>query len=283
MPAGPASPAGGAPGLPCVLAVGGSDSSGGAGLQMDVRVIWRLGAHPACAVTAVTVQDSLGVSAVRPVPARLVEAQMAAVAADLPVAAVKTGMLANAAVARVVARCLRRLRLGPVVVDPVLAAGTGEGLWSGRDLAPWRDLLALAEVATPNVPEAAALLGWEPDRLRGVSDLREAAAALLRLGPRWACVTGGHLPDGPEVADVLTDGRGLWVELRPRLPLWAPHGAGCAFSAALAAGLARGLEVPAAFRAAGAYVRAALARAVRLGRGRPFVVPDPDRGGEAAE
>ncbi len=291
---------------PCVLTVAGSDPSGGAGLQMDVRVIARLGAHPACAVTAVTVQDSLAVRAVHPLPPSLVARQMEAAARDLPVRAVKTGMLGDARVARAVAACLRTLRPAPVVVDPVLAAGTGESLWretrrrGGRGAAaaadtaglePWRELLSLAEVATPNLLEAAALLGWERESLRSPADLEEAARALVRLGPRWVCVTGGHLPSSDAVSDVLTDGRNTWVERRPRLPLRAPHGAGCAFSAALATGLARGWTVPEAFRLAGSYVAAALAGALSLGRGRPFADPEveppppprPPAGGAAEE
>lgn len=280
----------GKPLRPCVLTVAGSDPCGGAGLQMDVRVIGRLGGHPACAVTAVTVQDSLAVRAVHPLPPSLVAAQMEAAAADLKPGAVKTGMLGHAPVARAVAGCLRALRIGPLVVDPVLAAGTGDPLWTGagdadetgggvreeagNDLDPWFELLPLAEVLTPNVPEAAALLGWERERLRTEADLEAAARALQRLGPRWVCVTGGHLPSPDLVADVLTDGRDTWVERRRRLPLEAPHGAGCAFSAALATGLARGLTVPAAFRLAGSYVAAALARALPLGRGRPFADPE---------
>lgn len=283
----PAAPRAGS--RPCVLTVAGSDPSGGAGLQMDVRVIGRLGGHPACAVTAVTVQDSRAVRAVHVLPPELVTAQMEAAAGDLPVLAVKTGMLGDARVARAVAACLRALGLGTVVVDPVLAAGTGEPLWTAAGTGPgsreavpaaaagleaWLDLLSLAEVVTPNVPEAAALLGWEPERLRTEADLEAAARSLRRLGPRWVCVTGGHLPSPDVVADVLTDGRDTWTERRRRLPLAAPHGAGCAFSAALATGLARGLTVPAAFRLAGSYAAAALAGALPLGRGRPFADPE---------
>jgi hydroxymethylpyrimidine/phosphomethylpyrimidine kinase len=252
---------------PVVLTIAGSDCGGGAGVTADVRTVAAFGGYAACSLTAVTVQDSRGVHEVHALPARLVAAQAAAVLDDLAVGAVKTGMLATAATVRVVAELAAAGRLPNLVVDPILVSSSGTSLLDADGLRAYvEDLLPRADVLTPNLDEAAALL----ERLvRSVADARSAAADLAELGPRAVVVTGGHGPHAAEVVDVV-HARGKTVELPgPRVNTSNTHGTGCTYSAALAAGLARGRDVTAAARAAQRYVAAALAEAAtwRLGSG----------------
>ncbi|MBC7107007.1 MAG: bifunctional hydroxymethylpyrimidine kinase/phosphomethylpyrimidine kinase, partial [Firmicutes bacterium] len=213
-------------------------------------------------VTAVTAQNTTGVVAVHEVPPETVAAQFRAVMEDIGADAVKTGMLGSAAVVAVVAELLLEYRVPALVVDPVLRAKDGHPLLGeeGRRLLV-RKLLPLAKVVTPNLEEAGALLGRE---VRGVDGMREAAKRLLELGPSWVVVKGGHLAGEP--VDVAYDGRD-WIELGgPRLP-HRVHGTGCTFAAALAAGLARGLAVPAALALARGFTELAIRHALALGRG----------------
>ncbi len=282
------------PAIPRVLSIAGSDSGGGAGIQADLKTFLALGAYGMTAVTAVTVQDTLGVRGVHPVPPDVVAAQVEAVAADIGVDAVKTGMLWSAGTVRAVADAIRRLGLPNLVVDPVLAAEAGGaavpeadraptfGLAARRRLAPeaagrllapdavgpLKDaLLPLATVVTPNVSEAALLAGMEVAALR---DMEEAARRIHALGPRWVVVKGGHLPAAAEgdAVDLLFDGRGVTLLRGPRLAAPHTHGTGCTFSAALAAGLARGLDVPEAARRAKEFVARTIAAGLALGRGK---------------
>lgn len=248
---------------PVVLCVAGTDSGGAAGLAADLATVAALGAHGACVVTAVTAQDTTGVHAVHPVPAGVVAAQLAAVLEDLPVSAVKTGMLGSAEVVDLLAR---RLAGGPpVVVDPVLVATSGAVLGDEEVVAAYRELLLPAcAVVTPNPAEARALLGQE-------LPAQQAAAALAELGCA-AVVTGGPDLDRPEQA---VD----WVALPGAAPVPVAHavvdtendhGTGCTHSAALATAIARGRDVPDAARSAAAYTTRQLRESARwtLGRGR---------------
>ncbi len=271
------------------LTVAGSDSGAGAGLQADLKTMSALGVLATTAVTAVTAQDTVAVHAVHPIPPEVVAAQLDAVLGDLPVAAVKTGMLASGSTVETVARYAAAGRLPRLVVDPVLVASTGRTLLDAAGVeATRRALLPHALVATPNLVEAAVLCEVDPAAPTGVDDLVDLARLLLGLGPRWVLVTGGHLPgvdpgagadrragrpvDDPpsRVPDVLCDATGARVLDGPRVATSNTHGTGCSLSAALCAGLAVGLSVPDATERAKRYVARALAGAAywRLGRGR---------------
>jgi len=257
---------------PVCLTVAGLDPSGGAGIAADLRAFARRRVYGACVITAVTVQNTTGVFAVRPLPAALIERQLEAVFADLAPAAVKVGMVANPAIVAAIARTLRRLpELPPVVVDPVVAASAGGALAKAGTVEALVDqLLPLAAVVTPNLGEArllgAALHGpgarrWPPERL---------ARALAALGPAVA-ITG--LREGGEVLDLFYE-RGRALLLRaPAVEPASGHGSGCTYSAALAAGLAAGERRVAAARAAQRLAARAIANRLAVGRGEGPVDP----------
>jgi hydroxymethylpyrimidine/phosphomethylpyrimidine kinase len=246
---------------PVVLSVAGTDSGGAAGLAADLTTVAALGGHGACAVTAVTAQDTTGVHRVVPVGPVDVAAQVHAVLGDLPVAAVKTGMLGSAQTAAVVADLLSHL---PLVVDPVLVATSGAVLGDAEVLAAYRDvLLPRATVTTPNRDEAAALTGLDPHR-----PAEEIALALQGICPS-VVLTGGD-PDTGTCRDVVVDRHGTTVLAHPAVPTTNDHGTGCTFSAALALHLARGADLVDAVRRSQAFVARALTTSQRwtLGRGR---------------
>lgn len=250
--------------VPRVLAVAGSDSGGGAGIQADQKTCFALGAYLTVAVTAVTAQDTREVAAVYPLPPEAVAAQMAA-AARLGVDAVKTGMLWSAGIVAAVADAVADLGLPNLVVDPVLAAGTGAPLLrEDARAALVARLFPLAAVVTPNVPEAEALSGLE---IRDEADLRRAAHRIRGLGPRWVVITGGHLPESLPPVDLVYDGGQFLALPGERIPAGPVHGAGCTFSAALAAGLAAGLPVPEAAARAKDYTASVIRHRLTLGPG----------------
>ena len=251
------------------LTIAGSDSGGGAGIQADLGTFAALGVHGASAVTAVTAQTGQGVSAVHEVPAGVVAEQVRRVCRDLEVGAVKTGMLASAATVRAVAAALAGCGVRNLVVDPVLASSSGTRLLaSGAESALVAELLPLALVVTPNLAEAGALSGSE---LTDLAQMREAAAALHRMGPPWVLVTGGHLAGRP--VDLLS-GQGGTTELdAERVPGPDVHGTGCVLSAAIAAHLALGASVPDAVGLAKAFVTGAIRHAKRLGGGEVYANP----------
>jgi hydroxymethylpyrimidine kinase/phosphomethylpyrimidine kinase len=245
------------------LSIAGSDPSGGAGIQADLKTFQAFGVHGATVVTSLTVQNTTGVRDRVDVAPAFVTAQLDAVLDDLDVAAAKTGLLPDAAVVAAVAATLRRRPLPALVVDPVLVATSGDPLTTPGALAALRDdLLPLATVVTPNVPEAAALSGRRIDSL---ADMRAAARALLATGARAVLVTGGHLAD--RACDVLATGDGTWDFDAPRIDVGPIHGTGCTLSASLAACLAGGRDLRAAVEAAKAYVARAIAAGGALGRG----------------
>ncbi len=265
---------GGGRGPLVVLTVAGSDSGGGAGIQADLRTFAAHRAYGCSVVTAVTAQDTTGVHGVLPVPPDFVDRQLAAVLGDLPVRAVKTGMLGTAGTVRVVARRAGAGELANLVVDPVLVATSGDQLSDVDSVPVIRDeLLPYATVTTPNAAEAGALLG------RPVSTVEEMAAAAEELGRTGAwcvVVTGGDLADGPtgEVAggmacDAVWFGGEVTVLRSPRIDTRNTHGTGCTFSAAVAVGLGRGMAPVDAVRAAKGYLDRALRSAAgwRLGAG----------------
>jgi hydroxymethylpyrimidine/phosphomethylpyrimidine kinase len=251
-----------------VLIIAGSDPGAGAGLQQDLKVTTLLGAYGLTVVTALTVQNSLGVTAVHPVAPEVVAAQLDAVLSDFPVAAVKVGMLATPALVRTVAERLKDLD-APMVLDPVLAAGGGFPLLTADGIARLtEELFPLTDLLTPNAPEAARLAGIE---VRTPGDLAEAARRLQAMGPRWVLAKGGHLPGEP--VDVLTDGNNVYH--LPGLRLAAPnhHGSGCLLASAAAAGLAQGLSVPEAVNRARDLTAQALKYGLPLGGGAGPVNP----------
>jgi len=247
-----------------VLAVGGSDPSGGAGIQADLKTLTALGAYGATAITALTVQDTRAVYDILPVPAAFVRRQIEAVLGDLGADAIKTGMLGDIAVVEAVCEALPARPSCPLVVDPVLRATAGQRLLTEPALALLkRRLLPLVALLTPNLPEAEALAGMAiPD----LDAMHQAAAALLTLGVPAVLLKGGHLP-GETVVDLLATEEGVEEFAAPRLPGRHTHGTGCTLASAIAAGLAQGMELRASVLRARAYVRAAIAGAPGLGAG----------------
>jgi len=253
---------------PIALTIAGSDSGGGAGIQADLKTFHARGVHGLSAITAVTSQNTRGVSAVHAVPQAHLRSQLAAVFADFPVAAVKTGMLGSAAITRLVAREMAARKPAWLVVDPVMIATSGARLLDEDAVAAVVDkLIPLADILTPNLPEAEALLGR---RIGKPADFDLAGEALLGLGAAGVLLKGGHVKGNKgrsgEVVDRYYDARGM-LELRyPRLPMEG-HGTGCTLASAIAAELAKGCTPRSAVRRAVAYVHRALAQGYRAGGG----------------
>ena len=246
------------------LTVAGSDSGGGAGIQADLKTFAALGVYGVSAITAVTAQNTRGVSAVETLSPGIVSAQIAAVVADFQIAALKTGMLANAGIIGAVARVLRVSRVGPLIVDPVMVAKSGDRLLDADALeALTRDLLPLAALVTPNLPEAEVLTGMP---VRTLEEQREAARRIVGLGARAVVVKGGHA-ETAEIVDVLFDGQAFTEFRAERVPGTSTHGTGCTFSAAIAAQLALGRGIQEAIPLAQAYVAKAIRNAPGLGHG----------------
>jgi len=243
--------------VPHVLSIAGSDPSGGAGIQADLRTFALYGVHGCAAITALTVQNARAVREVLPMQADFVARQVEAVFDDAEIRAVKTGMLGTGGIARAVARVLAAAVARNVVVDPVLRATVGATLVDDDGINAIRDLLLpLAAVVTPNAVEAGALLGARPPET--VTEMRLAASAIQRLGPQWVLVTGGHVEAGDDCVDVLASADGV-RELRvARVHGAVMHGTGCTLSSAIAALLALGHEVPDACARAQRFVSAAI-------------------------
>ena len=259
--------------LPVALTIAGSDSGGGAGVQADLKTFAVLGVHGTSALTAITAQNTRGVTDILELPASLVREQIDAVVEDMGVHAAKTGMLSSAAIIEVVADAIARHGLGKLVVDPVMVAKGGAKLLRDDAVAALRArLVPLAAVLTPNLPEAGVLLGR---RVASVAERAHAARDLVAMGARAAVVKGGHA-DG-DVTDVFFDGSRL-VELEAeRIATLNTHGSGCVFSAAITAAMARGAEPLEAVREAKSFVTRAIARSLEIGHGHGPVNPMFDR------
>ncbi|MDT8342204.1 MAG: bifunctional hydroxymethylpyrimidine kinase/phosphomethylpyrimidine kinase [Longimicrobiales bacterium] len=250
---------------PVALTIAGSDSGGGAGIQADLKTFHAFGVFGTSAVTAVTAQNTRGVFAVHPVPVGMVRAQIEALAADLPPAAVKSGMLATAELVEAVAGGIRLLQPASYVLDPVMVATSGDPLLeSDAEAALVLHLLPLATLVTPNLHEARILTGLD---VRTVDQARAAARRLVEMGAAAALVKGGHLA-GDEAVDVLWDGTDEHIWRRPRIASRSTHGTGCTLSAAVAAGLAQGRPLVQAVDRAVQYVARAIFTAPALGSGR---------------
>ncbi len=247
-----------------VLVVAGSDSGGGAGLQADVKTIAMFGGHAATAVTAVTVQNSLGVHSVFAVPPDVVQAQGLAVLEDIGTDAVKIGMLGGAEMVRVAAELIDAAGDAPAVIDPVMTAKGGASLASDAAVRALLDLLVgRAAVLTPNAPEAEVLTGTP---VQTADDLRRAGELLLEAGARAVLMKGGHLP-GPRVVDVLMTPSGETRFESGRIDSRHTHGTGCSLASAIAAQLARGVALETAVERARDYVRGAILHAPGFGAG----------------
>lgn len=249
--------------IPRILAIAGSDSGGGAGIQADIKTIMMLGGHAMTAITAITAQNTLGVQSVFAVPIAEIEAQVAAVADDLGVDAVKIGMLATGPIVRAVRAMLAGID-APIVVDPVMVSTSGAALNADGTAAAMPALFEIARLITPNTPELAVLAG------RQVEDEAAMVEAAQALAARHRCAVlakGGHLP-GAQVVDILVEADGAitrWSDVR--IETRHSHGTGCTLSSAVATGLGAGLPLTDAIAVARAYVRAALLAAPGLGAG----------------
>jgi hydroxymethylpyrimidine/phosphomethylpyrimidine kinase len=247
------------------LTIAGSDSGGGAGIQADLKTFAAHGVYGTSAITAVTAQNTRGVTAWEPVSTELVIAQMEAVGADLPPAAVKTGMLATAAIVEAVAATIAEMEFPNLVVDPVMIAKGGDRLLQEDAIATIRTaLLRLAEVVTPNVPEAEVLAARS---IGSLDDMHDAARRIRDLGARVVVVKGGHLDTGADVVDVVSTRDGDFEMRGPRIDTRHTHGTGCTFAAAIAARLARGEALEDAIRGARVYLEGAIRHAPGLGAG----------------
>jgi hydroxymethylpyrimidine/phosphomethylpyrimidine kinase len=255
--------------VPVALTIAGSDSGGGAGIQADLKTFAALGVHGASAITAITAQNTIKVDAIFELPIAIIVAQIDAVVGDLGVAAAKTGMLASAKIIEAVASSIESHGIEKLVVDPVMVAKGGAKLLRDDAVEALRArLLPLAAVITPNLPEAEVILGRH---IRTIDDRREAARDLVGLGPKAAVVKGGHA--GDDATDVYWDGSAM-VELPGvRVATRNTHGSGCVFSAAIAAGLAKGLEPIDAVRQAKEFISGAIEHSLEIGHGHGPVNP----------
>ena len=254
--------------LPVVLTIAGSDSGGGAGIQADLKTFAALGVHGTSAITAITAQNTTGVTDILELPVELVRKQIAAVVEDMGVQAAKTGMLASAAIVSVVVEAVREYGLSLLVVDPVMIAKGGAKLLRDEAIDALRkQLLPLAAVVTPNLPEAEVLLGRP---IRTLDERKQAARELVAMGARVAVVKGGHAQDA---TDVYCDGSQM-IELRAeRIDTVNTHGSGCVFSAAIAAWLARGADPLQAASEAKVFITQAIANSLEIGHGQGPVNP----------
>lgn len=250
--------------VPRALSIAGSDSGGGAGIQADLNTFAALGVYGMTAVTAVTVQNTLGVSGYEELSPATVADQIRAVATDIGVDATKTGMLASRAIVEAVADAIAELGLGNVVVDPVFVSKHGHRLLAEDAVGALRErILPLATLVTPNLPEAAGLAAFP---VESAADMERAAEAIVRAGARAVLVKGGHLA-GASADDLYSDGeRTIWIR-GERIDTVHTHGTGCVLSSAIAAHLAKGDELLESVRAGKAFVTQAIRHALALGGG----------------
>ena len=248
-----------------VLAVAGSDSGGGAGVQADIKAITMVGGYAATAITALTVQNTQGVSDVHPVPADIIEGQIRAVLTDIGADVIKTGMLATAETVELVAGLLEELApQTPLILDPVMVATSGDRLIDEAAETALRErLLPKAFLVTPNIPEAEAMGEGE---VRDLETQIAAGEALIELGAQAALIKGGHLK-GEVLRDVLVTAHGMRFFERPKLKTTSTHGTGCTLASAIAGLLAQGVPLADAVQSAGDYLHEAIARAPGFGEG----------------
>jgi hydroxymethylpyrimidine/phosphomethylpyrimidine kinase len=245
------------------MTIAGSDSGGGAGVQADLKTFAALGVYGASTLTAITAQNTVGVTAVHEIPTDVIRAQIDAVLTDIGADAVKTGMLSSSAIIECVADALEHWGVPALVVDPVMVAKSGDSLLQEEAVGVLRSrLLPLASVVTPNIPEAEVLTGMN---ISSDADVRDAARAIVGMGAKAVVVKGGHR-EGP-ATDIFFDGSEFHEFTTPRINTQNTHGTGCTFASAVAAGLARGLPVVDAVSAAKEYVTEAIRHSFPIGQG----------------
>jgi hydroxymethylpyrimidine/phosphomethylpyrimidine kinase len=255
--------------LPVALTIAGSDSGGGAGIQADLKTFAALGVHGTSAITAITAQNTVTVSDILELPTALIKAQIDAVVEDIGVQAAKTGMLSSTEIIEAVASSIEMHSLTHLVVDPVMVAKGGARLLRDDAIEALRArLLPLAEVLTPNLPEAGVLLGRQ---VRTLDERRQAARDLVAMGARAVVVKGGHADD--DVTDIFFDGVGMHELKGKRVPTANTHGSGCVFSAAITAGLALGRDRLTAVQFAKEFTSKAIEHSLEIGRGHGPVNP----------
>ena len=251
--------------VPVVLTIAGSDSGSGAGIQADLKTFAAHGVHGTSAITAVTAQNTLGVTAVQEVDLDVIAAQIDAVVEDMHPVAVKTGMLSSPEIVRLVAAKANEYGWQTLVVDPVMVASSGARLLRDEAVETYRtELLPLATVTTPNLLEATELTGIE---IASPGDAREAAKAISVLGVKYVVVKGGHMEVAGESRDLLYDGRDFVEFGLPWIDTTSTHGTGCTFASAIAAQLALGGDIESAFRSAKQFVWEAMNAAYPVGQG----------------
>ena len=249
--------------IPRALTIAGSDSSGGAGIQADLKTFSALGVYGMCAIAALTSQNTQGVNGIVEVDPDFVSLQIRSVVLDIGVDAVKTGMLSNAAVISRVSSDLKELKLEKVVVDPVMAAKSGDSLLQADAIETLvSQLFPIVQIITPNLQEAEVLSGV---RIECAEDMKRAAVKLRGFGPKYVIIKGGHLPGSP--TDLLWDGRNFREYTGVRYQTPHTHGTGCTFASAIAAFLARGSSVEDAVGQAKTYITGAIAQGLPLGLG----------------
>ena len=247
------------------LTIAGSDSGGGAGLQADIKAFQANGVYGMSVVTAVTAQNTQGVLAAYDVPVEIVTAQIDAVAEDFAIHAVKTGMLSSADIINAVADGIERHKLGPVVVDPVMVATSGDLLLNPDAVETLKArMLPTADLLTPNTHEAEVLAGFS---VLTLDDARRAAKAILTMGPKAVLVKGGHLDGEADAVDVLIDSEGETLFRAERIDTKNTHGTGCTYASAIAANLAKGYDLREAIQRAKAYLTEAIRHSLSIGHG----------------
>jgi hydroxymethylpyrimidine/phosphomethylpyrimidine kinase len=249
--------------IPTAMTIAGSDSGGGAGIQADLKTFAALGVYGTSALTAITAQNTIGVTGVHEIPTDIIAAQIEAIITDIGADAVKTGMLSSSAIVEVVAQELKRHRVEALVIDPVMVAKSGDPLLQQEAVEALRaKLVPLAAVVTPNIPEAEVLTGL---KITSLDDMRLAAEKIIEMDARGVVVKGGHLA-GP-ATDLFYDGSRFQEFTAPRIDTKNTHGTGCTFASAIAAGLARRLSVIDSVAQAKEYVTEAIRRCFPIGQG----------------
>ncbi|SNZ16422.1 bifunctional hydroxymethylpyrimidine kinase/phosphomethylpyrimidine kinase [Hydrogenobacter hydrogenophilus] len=250
--------------IPKALTIAGSDSGGGAGIQADLKTFTVLGVYGMTAITSITVQNTVGVFGVYDLPAHVVYNQIKVVVEDIGVDAAKTGMLSSEEIIKAVSKAIKDFRIENLVVDPVMRAKSGDSL-----LAPSaketliKELLPLALVATPNIPEAQEMCGFE---IKGLEDMEKACKVIYSFGPSYVVVKGGHL-EGDKKVDVVYDGKSFHYLEGKYVLTKNTHGTGCTFSSAITAFLAKGEEPLEAIRKAKHYLQSAIEKSLDIGHG----------------
>ncbi|MFY4774441.1 bifunctional hydroxymethylpyrimidine kinase/phosphomethylpyrimidine kinase [Metabacillus sp. RGM 3146] len=247
------------------LTIAGSDSGGGAGIQADLKTFQELRVYGMSAITAVTAQNTLGVHGVYPLPAEALEQQLKAVGVDLKPDAVKTGMLFNTEMILSAAKMLKEYQWSNLVIDPVMIAKGGSPLLKEEAMEALKtELIPLAKIITPNIPEAEALTG---EKITNISDREKACLALHEMGADHIIIKGGHSEEQEEAIDVLYDGKEFSHFSSKRIATKHTHGTGCTFSAAICAELAKGKSVMEAVQTAKQYIQAAIEFTLEIGEG----------------